>query len=670
MISNKHTSFRYLLAACLLLLLASPFDSGAAGIDQLLLENVPVPSKRPSIEAVINQPNVPLVPQQESPSVQIDRFKNLPVLKVKAASGNLKSGLEAISNKKLETAVAIRNGLAAGSLDRKILTWAIALSGNPTVPSGEIQKAKQSLHDWPGQKQMQQNFETAIARERYPARTTINILGASELASVEGGIALARAHLSLGDGKRANVAIAPFWRLEALDGKKEKRILSSVGKALTRSDHRFRMHRLFYRDRATGASRMGSLAEQVSLAKARAAVVRRSKKADKLLKSVAASSKKDPGYLFASIQQARRSDNPRLAAKLMLSAPTDSEKLVHPDEWWVERRLVSRAMLDVGDAKTAYTIAAAHSAESRPKIAEAEFHAGWYALRFLKDAQRARNHFNNILRVSSRPISQARGYYWLGRSHRGPSASRYYQEAAKYPGTFYGQLAMVELKKRRLAIRKPAPSASDRNRFASRELVKAIVRLENLNEDWRAGSIYRHLARNLNSPGELALLSLRAEKNGKLPLALQVGKIAYGRGLAVETLSWPTGAIPSSAKTGEAGKALAYAIARQESAFNPTAVSPAKARGLLQLLPGTAKQVARKAGVKYSFKRLTADPSYNIMLGSAYLDEQLDNFGNSYILTFAGYNAGPGRVRDWIERFMDFDEAGHAQARQRAGAAD
>lgn len=149
------------------------------------------------------------------------------------------------------------------------------------------------------------------------------------------------------------------------------------------------------------------------------------------------------------------------------------------------------------------------------------------------------------------------------------------------------------------------------------------------------------------------MLSARAEKNGNASLALQIGKIAYARGISVDTLSWPIGAIPKSAKIGNTGRALAYAIARQESAFNPKAVSPANARGLLQLLPGTAKLVAKKQGLKYSYKRLTSDPAYNATLGAAYLSDQLDTFDNSYILTFAGYNAGPSRAKEWLERYGD-----------------
>ena len=159
--------------------------------------------------------------------------------------------------------------------------------------------------------------------------------------------------------------------------------------------------------------------------------------------------------------------------------------------------------------------------------------------------------------------------------------------------------------------------------------------------------------KTLGSAGEISLLSARAEKKGNRNLALQIGKIAYRRGLPVITSSWPIGAIPSSAKIGNTGRALAYSIARQESGFNHKAVSGANARGLLQLLPGTAKLMAKKTGLAYSYKKLTRDPAYNATLGSAYLSQQLSNFNGSYILTFAGYNAGPGRAKKWIAKYGD-----------------
>ena len=165
--------------------------------------------------------------------------------------------------------------------------------------------------------------------------------------------------------------------------------------------------------------------------------------------------------------------------------------------------------------------------------------------------------------------------------------------------------------------------------------------------------LYRDLAQQMVSPGELALLAAMAEQRGDHFLALRVGKIAASRGLDIGALSHPVGVIPASADISGAGKALAYAIARQESEFNVGAVSGAGARGLLQLLPGTARDVAKRSGLPYSKERLTTDAGYNATLGAAFLGEQLGRFDGSYVLTFAGYNAGPRRAREWVARYGD-----------------
>ncbi|MEZ5872488.1 MAG: lytic transglycosylase domain-containing protein [Nitratireductor sp.] len=645
-----------------------PVAVKADTIGTLLLEKVPVPQPRPrgAVGEVAFSPvtepatdnsatgSITAVTQQPDKLAQPSRQAQIATtLNVSPISGDLKSGLDALTSKDVARALAIRAGLPKNSIERKVLAWAIALSGQDGIPSSEIAAIATGLPGWPGQGAMRTNSERALARENPSPRAVIQAFGNSKPESLEGAIVLAKAWLASNNKKAANAAIAPIWREDALSASEEKTVLTQVGDALTREDHRVRMHMLLYRERTTDGLRMASLAGRTSLAKAWVSAIRNDGKGAALLNAVEAASRKDSGYLFARIKQARRDDDYKTAAALLKTAPRDRSVLIDPDEWWIERRIISRAMLDKGDARSAYVIAAGHSAESPSTQAEAEFHAGWFALRYLNDRRSAAKHFSNILQLSSTPITQSRANYWLARATDGPAAIKYYKAAARHEGTFYGQLSAQALGAGRLNVSNPRPSPADRSRFASYDQVQAIALLEDAGYAWRADIIYRDLADNLNSAGELALLAARAENRGNRTLALQIGKIAHGRGLEVDTVSWPIGAIPSNAKIGETGKALAYAIARQESAFNVAAVSPANAKGLLQLLPGTAKMMAKKTGVKYQPGRLTTDAAYNATLGAAYLSEQLDNFGNSYILTFAGYNAGPGRVREWLDTYGD-----------------
>ena len=340
----------------------------------------------------------------------------------------------------------------------------------------------------------------------------------------------------------------------------------------------------------------------------------------------------------------------------MLGASTDATALVDPDAWWVERRVLSRELLDIGKPELAYKIAANHAAESPGPAADAEFHAGWYALRFLGDPQKAHTHFARIPEITSGAISQSRGYYWLARAAEagGPGDARaYYEKAAAHGTAFYGQLAAVKLGRDKVFAGRPEATIRDRAAFTNREAVAAIRRLEETGDTRRADILYRALADELASAGELALLSQMAEAREDHYLALKVGKAAVLRGIDIGALAHPVGAIPETAKIESAGKALAYAVARQESEFRATAVSGAGARGLLQLLPGTAREMARHAGLAYSSERLTSDAGYNATLGAAFLGQQLGRFEGSYVLTFAGYNAGPGRAREWAERYGD-----------------
>ncbi len=571
-------------------------------------------------------------------------------------SGDLKAGLDALSNKNPMQALAIRNSMDEGTLDRHILTWAIATSGQPGIPSGEIASAARELAGWPGLGSLRANSERALYLENPATDQVLAAFGSSQPETVEGSIILSRALMARGSSAQAGKLIRKIWRDEPLDKALEDKILAEFPSLLSPADHKARMDYLLYRDRTAQAKRFGDLGKAQSLYKAWAAVNDRSPKADALIAAVDAQWRKDPAYLFMRIENLRRQNRYDDAANLLAQMPRDRSVLVSPGQWWNEQRIVSRGLVDQGEFKAAYRVVDASVAESPQDVGEAEFHAGWYALRGLQDGASAASHFRKILQVSNGPISQSRGWYWLGRAAEagGPGKSAdFYARAASYPSTFYGQLAAEKLGRRTLNVSYPSPSAADRQRFQEREAVQAISRLEAAGHGWRGEALYRALAKQLESPGEIALLTARAERSGNHQLSLQIGKIAYGRGVDVAALAFPIGVIPDNANISGSGKALAYAIARQESAFNPAAVSSANARGLLQLLPKTAKAVAGRHGMAYSADKLTQDAGYNATLGAHYLGEQIDTFGGSYILTFIAYNAGPNKVPEWISRYGD-----------------
>ncbi|MBP2560616.1 soluble lytic murein transglycosylase [Neorhizobium galegae] len=568
----------------------------------------------------------------------------------------LKAGLDALAGNDIAAALATRNGLAEGSLDRHILTWAIATSGAPGVPSGEIAAAQTELKGWPGLKGLRANSERALYRENPPAPTVLAAFGATRPETTEGTIILARALVASGKQPEAARPLRQIWVSETLDKPTEDQILSEFSALLTAADHKARMDFLMYKGRAAQAKRFGDLGKAQSLYKAWTAVISNAKNAEALLNGVDSSLKEDAGYLFARVEYLRRQDKYRDAADLLEKAPREAAKLVNTSEWWNERRIVARGLADQGEFKLAYRTAANYIAASSTDIVDAEFHAGWYALRALHEPATAEKHFRKILDTSNKPLSASRALYWLGRAAEdgGPgSAQEFFAKAAHFSSTFYGQLAAARLDLKSLDVTYPTPSGADRQNFENREAVRAIARLEDAGHGKRAAMLYRALAEEMTSPGELAILAARAESEDNHALSLQIGKTAFSRGIDVAALAFPIGVIPPGADIAGSGKALAYAIARQESAFNPGAVSPANARGLLQILPGTAQGVAKRHGLTYAAARLTTDAGYNATLGAHYLGEQIDTFGGSYILTFIAYNAGPKRVPEWITRYGD-----------------
>lgn len=568
----------------------------------------------------------------------------------------LKAGLDALAGNDIAAALATRNGLAEGSLDRHILTWAIATSGAPGVPSGEIAAAQTELKGWPGLKGLRANSERALYRENPPAPTVLAAFGATRPETTEGTIILARALVASGKQAEAARPLRQIWLTDTLDKPTEDKILAEFSALFTAADHKARMDFLMYKGRAAQAKRFGDLGKAQSLYKAWAAVIGNAKNAEALLTGVDSSLKDDAGYLFARVEYLRRQDKYQDAADLLEKAPRDAAKLVNTMEWWNERRIVARGLADQGEFKLAYRTAANYVAASSTDIVDAEFHAGWYALRALHEPETAEKHFRKILDTSNKPLSASRALYWLGRAAEdgGPgNAKEFFSKAAHFSSTFYGQLAAARLDLKSLDVTYPNPSGVDRQNFESREAVRAIARLEDAGHGKRAAVLYRALAEEMTSPGELAILAARAESEDNHALSLQIGKTAFSRGIDVAALAFPVGVIPAGADIEGSGKALAYAIARQESAFNPGAVSPANARGLLQILPGTAQGVAKRHGLTYAAARLTTDAGYNATLGAHYLGEQIDTFGGSYILTFIAYNAGPKRVPEWITRYGD-----------------
>ncbi|WP_075215902.1 lytic transglycosylase domain-containing protein [Mongoliimonas terrestris] len=600
---------------------------------------------------------VPLpVPRLAEPAIG-DADAPLPVVEVAAES--LAQALKAIGKNDYPQARSIASGLS--QLDKDIVTWmAIRRDVSGLTPRMITEFAARNPH-WPSVAMMRRRAEVALARQKMSPREVVAAFGASEPITEQGVLALARAQMAVGDKKRASATLHKLWTSETLSPEEDAAILRDFGSVLTKAQLQARFDFLMYNDRVVQASNIGKRlgGGHVQLADARAAVLRDQKDAARKLDAVPKDLRSKPAYLFTLAEYRRRADRPEDAAAALLKAGSDPAVLIDPDHWWIERRIVARDLAEKGNAKLAYKVVAAHRGGNPETLAEAHFHAGWFALRFLNDPTTAGKHFQALSGVGQKPITRSRAHYWLGRTAeaagRIEDARAWYTRASADQVAFYGQLARVKLGASTLGLpQAPKPSDADRQAFGRNDLVRVMARLIEAGFASDASSLYPELARQLPTGGQLALLTTYLEQRGDHRGALQVGKIAVERGMDVQRLAYPLNAIPESArKQTKVETAIVYAIARQESAFDPAAVSHAGALGLLQLMPGTAQATARTLGVSYNKGKLTADPGYNATLGAAHLRELVDAYNGSYILTFAAYNAGASKVNEWIRRFGD-----------------
>jgi len=345
------------------------------------------------------------------------------------------------------------------------------------------------------------------------------------------------------------------------------------------------------------------------------------------------------------------------ARQLLADRPAAPDR---PDKWWFEQRYQIRQAITDGLPEAAYAIASKHGQDTAGRFAEAEWLAGWLALRFLNRPAVAGKHFSAVFGRVRYPISRARAAYWAGRAAEAAGdreqAAAWFRRAARHPTAFYGQLAARILAAPLcFSTEEPAAPAAARVRFDARPLAQA-ARLLGEAGDFETLSVFvAHLSRQAETPAGHLLVSRIGLAYGAPHISVEAAKRASRNGAPLVALAYPLpfGAAEIARAPDPPETALALALARQESALNPRAVSRSGARGLMQVMPRTAREVSRRLGLRYSRSRLTEDPGYNIALGSAYLSELLQDYGGSHMLALAAYNAGPTRVNRWLQRYGD-----------------
>jgi len=513
---------------------------------------------------------------------------------------------------------------------------------------------------WPSTALFRRRAEVRLWQERSDAATVRRFI-AGQPASAKGKFALARVLLAEGDRDGAARLVREAWRSDELSDRAETEAFEAFRDLLTGDDHRVRMDKRIGAKDFSGASRAARrLGDQDrSIVKACAAVAANATKALDLLDAVATEARQDLGYTLCRISWMVRQNRLEDATRLMLTAAPETMALQDTDEWWRQRRLLSRKLLDQGKFQNAYQVVRGAAPPANEYYrADSHFMPGWIALRYLNDPATARAHFALIDDGASNPIVLARANYWRGRAAEAIGAKdemrASFEAAARYPTAYYGQLARAKLGLDRIELRLPLQPDPVNLPQALDELVRAADMLYTLGEGDVVLYFVTDLAEQSADVTALAALGELTGRRNDARAMLQIGKAALGRGLALDPYAFPTIGIPQHSPIGpQIDRSIIYSVARTESAFDQRDKSPANAVGLMQVTPEAGRDTAKRFGVSYDWERMVSDPVYNTQMGAAELSALLQEYKGCHIMTFAGYNAGRGRVRDWVKLYGD-----------------
>lgn len=557
---------------------------------------------------------------------------------------------------------------------RKLIDWHLLRSG-----IGEPQEFIAFLEAnpaWPERQLLARRAEEQLLASGGSTAKISAFFKGGEPKTGAGWAALASAHLAEKNEAKARQLAALVWREHELPASLEAGFLERFSALLTEADHKRRLDRLLVdevrfsaerNERATYARRVIPLLSEPERrkAEARLAIFLKAKLAGQLLAALPAEPEgtTDWGLAYQKVQHYRRIGEFAEAWKILKSAPTDAEMITSPDDWWIERRGAAYEALKAGDAALAYDLVKSAGALSVNPLKDQQFMAGWLALRHLAKADVALQHFEASRAAADGPISKARADYWIGRTleilGRNAEAKQSYAAAAVISDTFHGQLARQKIEPApAVDIRSglPAlPTAEEAQRFNANDAVRAAVIAAKAGVSRNVmRAFFGHLRNHLATEAELAMLAHLAAALGDPQISLRVGKTALARGMNLITYAYPLHAFPAYTPLRDPPEtAVLLGIARQESEFNNTIVSSAGARGLLQVMPITAQHICRDHKIKCDVQRLLTDNAYNAMIASAYIGDRMVEFQGNYVLTLAGYNAGPGRARQWMREFGD-----------------
>ena len=514
----------------------------------------------------------------------------------------------------------------------------------------------QNNKDYPRISRIKYLAEQKLSTDKISPKKIINWFGVDEPLSGYGMLVLGESFIQTGDNEKGIALIKRGWITAELSRASMKSLSKKYRKYLDSKDYINRADYLAWENKYWDLKRMLPYLpkDYQLLYTARQILMSKSYGVDQAIKNVPQKFKNDAGLNHDRLKWRRKRGRIDSSLEILSSIKNNKDYLVRPDKWWVERAIMTRALIYKNKYETAYKVASQHSLDKGSEFAEAEWLSGWIALSFLNDPILAVDHFNNFYQNVSYPISLARGAYWLGRSYEKIGDKRqsedWYREATKYLTTYYGQLAFLKINpSQNFELEEQANVKDDyRKYFYNKELVKITHLLNELNKDKYTKNILRHLANDNIASGSEILAAELATNISRYDFAIQVSKLASYEKRFHNTFNYPIISVPQYVNGRKIPEtAFILSLIRQESEFDMRANSHVGAQGLMQIMPYTAKLVAKQAKLPYSKSRLTSDPEYNINLGSHYIAGLILQYDGAYPFATAAYNAGPKRVKHW-----------------------
>nr|WP_246553188.1 lytic transglycosylase domain-containing protein [Sphingopyxis soli] len=560
---------------------------------------------------------------------------------------------------------------STNSVGDAVLEWR-RLTASNIASFDQLSRFLMANRDWPDAEKLRVRAEKAIALDSYDPQRTLAFFQAYPPRTPSGDLRLALALNATGRRDEANVAARRAWTGGIIDDMEVSRALGFFSGAFSPADHDARMDRLLWTGSTIAAGRQLSYTSPEKRAIFAARLAMRSGAVDAALQSAAVESanpallRTDAGYITDKATWLRKGGRVG-EARALLAAPRALAKAPTDTEEWLETLLTNARAADAaGDKQTAFNIAKQIDDSFAPGVVIREaplsvrddytslaWLAGQLAFKDLRRPAEAVRLYRAYGEAARSAQTRTKGFYWAGRAALAAgdrdTANRYFADAAEHYDQFYGQLSLERLN-RPQPRPKPEPTiqvSSDQKRaFEDDRLVRAARALGEIGA-WREQSQFlRALAQRASSPADHVLAGQLASSIGRPDLGVMIGRSAQANSLdAVEVSGFPTVRVPSGH---ESNWTFIHAITRQESQFDRQAISHAGARGMMQLMPGTAREVAGKLGLAYDAGSLTADTNYNMTLGSTYFQQMLSYFGGSYPLAVAAYNAGPGNVNKWL----------------------